>query len=546
MEDLLIYNAKIYSLEKEGENFSAMTIKNGRITELYPDNPPLDCIRKMSRNSIDAENQTILPGLIDSHMHFVMTVAMSVLSTPISVYQDGEFSPKNLAEVKEIIKTNSQVSSKSTPLIFNNYVIPTIEENRLPTRMELDQWAPNRLITIIAIDGHSFSLSSEGLRKLGINPENHDGILNEDMEEFNMDKLVNLFTSTLNIKLLVEGIQKTINSAIDKGLVGLHCLEGFQDDPSADLSLKVMKLVGRKIPLKLRLYPQVKHVSKLNPYFKKMRSRRIGGCGAWDMDGAVGAKTAAFEKPYLGGSDNYGSLLLTKDEIFPLMYAAQSSGTQITTHAIGTTAINELLEAHTLLKTEFGIDTKNLRHRIDHFEFPTKEAIDRAITDLDLLIVPQPGFNWVDANYPGMNTYNKFLDPEIVQRQNPMKTIIGKGGIICGSSDSPVQSLDPWLQIHGMVNFPIESERISIYEALRTYTYNGAYATFEENDRGTIKSGKYADFIMLSQDPFDTNPENLLYIKVNKTFINGIELKKTNLAPIPYLVKLLFSKTNLI
>ncbi len=546
MEDLLIYNAKIYSLEKEGEIFSTMTIKNGRIANLFPDNPPLESIRKMSRNTIDAENQTILPGLIDSHMHFVMTAAMSVLSTPISVYQEGVFSPKNIAEVKEIVKTNYQITSNKAPLIFNNYVIPTIAENRLPTRMELDEWAPNRLVTIISIDGHSFSLSSKGLRQLGINPENHDGILNEDMEEFNMDKLVNLFTSSLNMKILAEGIQKTINTAIDKGLVGLHCLEGFQDDPSANLSLKVMKLIGTKIPLKLRLYPQVKDVSKLNSYFKKMRSRRVGGCGAWDMDGAVGAKTAAFDKPYLGESENYGSLLLTKEEIFPLMYAAQSSCTQITTHAIGTTAINELLEAHTVLKSEFGTDTKNLRHRIDHFEFPSKKAIDRAVTDLDLLIVPQPGFNWVDANYPGMDTYNKFLDPEIVLRQNPLKTIIGKGGIICGSSDSPVQALDPWLQIHGMVNFPIESERISLYEALRTYTYNGAYATFEENDRGTIKSGKHADFIMLSQNPFDINPANLLDIKVNKTFINGIELKKTNIAPIPYLVKLLFSKTNLI
>jgi len=101
----------------------------------------------------------------------------------------------------------------------------------------------------------------------------------------------------------------------------------------------------------------------------------------------------------------------------------------------------------------------------------------------------------MDENFPGMGTYRKYLKPEIVDMQIPLKTIYEMGGIICGSSDAPVQDISPFLQIHGMVNFPIVNERLSVYQAFRTYTYYAAYATFEENIRGTLSEGKLADFV---------------------------------------------------
>ncbi|MBN2157219.1 MAG: amidohydrolase [Candidatus Lokiarchaeota archaeon] len=541
MDDLLIYNAHIYTLSQEGEKFAAMSVLKGKISQLYSKNPPNEDHNQIARKVINAQNQTILPGLIDSHVHFIMTAAINVLSTPVSVYENNHFNPNTLEGVKDLVVRTVENTPASKPIIFNNYIIPSIREDRLPTHMEIDEWAPNRLITFIAIDGHSVSLSSLVLKKLGLNPDEHDGILNEDMEEFDMDKIVKLFTDNLTIKYLLEGLQKTINDAIAMGLVGIHCLDGFQADPTKDISLKFLKLFGNKIPLKLRLYPQIRDISKLSPFFRKMRTKRIGGCGAWDMDGAVGAKTAAFDIPYRGEPNNYGSLLLTKEDLLPLMRKAHSLGAQITSHAIGTRAIDELIAAYSQLMEEFNDTDNKYRHRIDHFEFPSKDAVEKAINKLGLLVVPQPGFNWIDANYPGMNTYQKYLEQEVVKRQTPLKTIIETGGIVCGSSDSPVQYLDPWLQIHGMVNFPIESERISVYEALRTYTYNGAYATFEEDERGTLELGKCADFIILPKDPFQISPTELLNIVVSQTYINGKKMKKTCYKPMKFFLKLIFN-----
>ena len=93
--------------------------------------------------------------------------------------------------------------------------------------------------------------------------------------------------------------------------------------------------------------------------------------------------------------------------------------------------------------------------------------------------------------------HRKYLRPEQFDRQIPLRTIVEEGEIICGSSDSPVQTINPFIQLHGMVNFPLVNEQLSVYQALRTYTYNGAYSTFEETERGTLTAGKWADFIIL-------------------------------------------------
>ena len=210
MDDLLIYNAKIYSLESEGDSFSAMSIRDGKITQMFEKNPDESSLSPVAKKKIDIHNQTILPGLIDSHLHFIITAGMSVLSTPVSEYNNGSFSPTTLNGVKKLVSRVARTTAKSKPLIFNNYIIPTFEEGRLPYKEELDAWAPNRLVLVMAIDGHSFALSTQGLVKLGINPEFHNGILTEDMEEFDLDKTVELFTNSLTLNIILEVSRKRL------------------------------------------------------------------------------------------------------------------------------------------------------------------------------------------------------------------------------------------------------------------------------------------------------------------------------------------------
>jgi predicted amidohydrolase YtcJ len=128
----------------------------------------------------------------------------------------------------------------------------------------------------------------------------------------------------------------------------------------------------------------------------------------------------------------------------------------------------------------------------------------------------------MDETY--QRAYRKYLRPEQFQRQIPLRKIVDMGGILIGGSDSPVQDYNPFIQIHGMVNFPLIHERLTVYQAFRTYTINGAYATFEEGTRGTLIPGKHADFILLNANPFTIDSEKILDLTVHATYIRGAEI----------------------
>ena len=537
--DLLVKNGEIYSMSEPGEVYHAMGIKNGIITELFHDSPEGTGI---TRKLLDLGGKTVLPGLIDSHAHFLQTAVLSQIAFPLSEMVDGRIQPDSIEQVGEKVMKIGNQNPANSVLIFDGYITSSVKEDRLPYKEEIDEWFPDRIVIFLTIGGHSASFSSRALEAAGVNPENSNGILDESNPEFTNDNITKMVTDRLTTATILNGIQNTVNDAIGYGLVGIHCLDGGNPDPEKDEMLGFIKNYGSKLPLKLRLYPQIKDAGKLDSLIPYMRSPRIGGCGDLCVDGAVSAKTAAFYQPYLDDPENNGEILYPYPELVQDLKKMHKKGAQATIHAIGTKALDHLINAMDETLKDAGDTANKHRFRIDHFEFPSKEAITRAITDLNLIVVPQPGFNWVDYNYPGMQLYENYLPPEVLELQNPLRSILDKGGIICGSSDSPVQPLNPFLQIHGMVNFPIESESISVYEAFRTYTYNGAYATFEEDTRGTLEKGKEADFIVLDKNPFKIPKTELLDLKVQETYIDGKKIQRTNSNPWIFLLKTMLRK----
>ena len=147
-----------------------------------------------------------------------------------------------------------------------------------------------------SIDGHAFSLSTLALEKIGVDlaGHKHNGILTEEMPEFNVEKLFGMVTDNFPLKNLLNGIKNTLNEAIKFGIVDLHCLEGIENWIEEDSGLKFRLKFGGKFPLYIHLYPQIRDVNGLDPYLSHLKSPRVGGCFKWEMDGSVGARTAAF------------------------------------------------------------------------------------------------------------------------------------------------------------------------------------------------------------------------------------------------------------
>jgi predicted amidohydrolase YtcJ len=130
----------------------------------------------------------------------------------------------------------------------------------------------------------------------------------------------------------------------------------------------------------------------------------------------------------------------------------------------------------------------------------------------------QPGYAWIDKRY--LHTYTQFLPREIVDRLR-YKTLYEAGVCLCGSSDSPVQDLDPWLQMLGMTDFYNPEESVTPFEAFRCYTVHPARAILEGDERGTLEVGKAADFFTADKDLFALNPKDIVSFRPARTYYGG-------------------------
>ncbi len=513
--DILFTNGVIYSLEAENERFGAMLVRNKKIVSMYVE--PWPDVK--ASQVIDLGGKSLLPGFIDSHVHFMMTVVAETMGRKVSYLDGDRIAPADMNGIKNRLQAIAADKNKNQPLLFYNYVISAVVEKRLPEKGELDLWFPGRTVSVISMDGHSSSHSTKALENTGLEDPRGDGILTGEAHEFNMGKINSYIQSRLSIALLLKGLTDVTADALAHGITGIQCLEGFDDDP-ADRSLWFMTRIAAALPLKLRLSMQYLDPGRCDSYGKFLKQKQMGGCGAWEMDGSVSSQTAAFNTDYKGRSGHQGQCYYTQEQVNLMVQRAQDAGYRLSVHAIGTAAIERILKAFEKAANHY-YPIKPMRHGIDHFEFPSHDQVKRAVA-AGLMLVPQPGFAWFDAKY--QKTYSQFLTDSVIKMQIPLKTIANLGGFILGSSDSPVQPLNPFIQIQGMVTFPVTGESLSLYQALRTYTYNGAYALREEDERGTLTAGKYADFIILDRDPFQVPIEDIHKLEVAETWINGHRL----------------------
>jgi predicted amidohydrolase YtcJ len=532
--DTLCVNADIRSLETETSRYRAMAIKNGRIVELFRDAPPPALALKAS-DLIDFGGRTILPAFIDCHAHFLASSVFSASALTVMSFDVCGLKRSSVSEVLERIRVYGEGLPMGMPVFCFSYILEGVAEGRLPHKGELDACLPGREVFVFSMDGHSSSYSTQALRRLGFLGLTSDGVLSGDSHELNMGRVNSYLSRSVSIAGLCRGIENTVNEAIASGLVCVHSLEGF-DDEKRDPSLWFMSRVAGILPIDIRLYIQYRDTARLAPYLGFLRNRRVGGCFAWAFDGSVSSGTAAFTEAYADDPENRGKLYFTAEDACALLSRADEGGFQITAHAIGTQAIEVLLSAYERVLSD---GTNPLRHRIDHFEFPTADQVKRAVR-LSLPLVIQPGFAWMDEHF--VACYKKRLTQAQYARQLPLRDVVDSGGRLACSSDSPAGPLNPWVHIQGMVDYTIPEQSLSLYQALRACTYDAAWTTGEEHERGTLEKGKQADFIVMEQDPFALRLSELYKARAAETYLRGGRLSSMKLSPASCITKMLFSR----
>lgn len=506
MKRTLFTDAVIHTGESETETFSSMLVENGRIAELDPKDVK-------GAKVVSLGGLHVYPCLIDGHLHLLQTIVASTGFTVCTI-ENGRIEPETMAGVEEKIRAFAATQPKDGIIVGASYIITGIKERRLPSRQELDDWCGGRPVIIYSIDGHASALSSATLKKLGIETEGHSGVLMGEAHERIQGRLTDLIAGSVTPSVIAHGVANFHNACARYGISCVGALEG-NGDSEKDPTTKLIVQLARRFSVAVRFYFQYINPDKAQPLTRYQKHPRIGGCGDWEMDGAVGAHTAAFLSPYHDTGET-APTYYTQEFMDKTAADANSRGMQIASHAIGTAAIDRILNALN------SIEKPCCRHRIEHCEFASDEALD-SIAQHGYAVMLQPGYSWIDKRF--LHTYEQYLPDEILDMLS-MKKLLDKGILACGSSDSPVQDMDPWLQMMGMTEFYKESESITPYEAFRCYTRNPAIAMLEEDERGALLPGLVADFFTADRNIFELSPEELGSFRPTATYYGGKKAKE--------------------
>jgi predicted amidohydrolase YtcJ len=246
---------------------------------------------------------------------------------------------------------------------------------------------------------------------------------------------------------------------------------------------------------------------------------RVGGCIL--LDGAYAERTAAMREPYADTDAERGVLFHSDAEIEQFVADAHARGLQVTVHAQGDAAIEQMLRAYEQALAAH--PRADHRHRIEHCGLPTDDQVKR-IARLNVGLGMQPVFA------PSHPFLEGLFGPERMQRRHQYRRLRDLGVVVGGGSDADASPIDPLLGVQAAVTLDA-ARRLSPYEALELFTTNAAWLAFEEQDAGSIRPGARADFAVLAEDPLTVEPTRISGIVVLSTWLGG---RLVSQPPIPH------------
>ncbi|MBA7603245.1 Imidazolonepropionase [subsurface metagenome] len=441
-------------------------------------------IAKIGRveSSADAgtyENKVLLPGYIDSHIH-LLEYGYSLIFLDLREVRSRE----------EFFTSLSSYLSTARELgflyAFNLAPERLKETDWEPLTSDLDKISKDVPILIRREDGHSVYLNKAARRWLLYDqPIEH---ANDHLTGRFNELAVERMQERIPREVRIEAFIKAGADLLAKGVTSAAVMIG---DEASLGDVEVIGSVGERLGIEAALFPQNRDVGKICD----LELTRLGGCIL--IDGSFGSHTAALREPYTDAPGNNGILYFSQRELNALVKCTEEAGLQMTFHAIGDEAIEQLLTAY-----EKTIDPANSRrHRIEHAELMPPDLIERA-AKLNLILGVQPMFEIAWGQKEGM--YAERLG-ERRRWTNPYRSILDAGIRIAAGSDAPITLPDPAEGITAFLNHPIAEERITVEEAVAAYTSEGAYAVHLEERIGSLREGLDADILVFDRDPFVSN-----------------------------------------
>lgn len=507
--DMILTGATVVTMDKLRPRAEAIAIRKGRIIAVG-DNAAVKRFVGQDTKAIDLNGKTVVPGLIDAHAH------MMALVNPLPWLDLRDVS--SIREIQKLLSAKVQEVGKGKWILGRGWDQERLIERRYPTRWDLDKVSSDNPVLLSRICGHVGVANRRALEAAGISKKTRiamDELVEKDpltgeptgiLLEKARDEVWNLPRPSEE-----ERLRACKSALMDAAKVGLTTVHWFAYDPSEIQALRTLNKRG-EIPVRVYI---VGHVD----YFDRLLDRKFEHefltlrCVKILADGSLGARTAALKKPYADDPSTRGILNYSIAELKTLIEKADKADFQVSVHVIGDLAAAETLRA---FQETLGNDVIiRHRHRIEHASVLDPNLIE-LVGNLGLLVCVQPHFVVSDF------WLSERLGPRRARWAYPFRSLMKRGILLAGSSDAPAEQLNPLLGIWAAVtrkSFP--QERLSVEEALKLYTINAAYVSFEENAKGSIEIGKLADLTVLSDNPLEGQPDKIKDIKVEMTIVGG-------------------------
>lgn len=491
----LFTNATIHTLSEYTPDPTWFTVLRGRFQRVGKGPPP------RVRRVVDLAGKVVVPGFVDSHIHFFQTGLDRLFVDLTGV--------RSLEEVQARLAKGAE--GGRSWVFANSFEEDSLEGGDKLDAAALDRMFPRRPVWVNRIDYHSSVANSAALRRLNIPPGTRglvadggrpNGVLRAEAYMHGKATVMRLHP----LWMRERAVKEAVRVCVARGITAVHALEGgpLFGDEGVHALLKRMD----RLPVDVTLFLQEKNVF----FTRQLNFRHLGGCIL--VDGSIGSYTAAVCTPYAHASGD-GILYENRRSLSPFIESAHKAGAQLAFHAIGPRAIDVVLDAY-----ERALDKSpryDHRHRVEHFEMATDAQIERAAR-LGVIAAMQPSFEHYWGGPDGM--YADRLG-EGWRETNRLRDVLDGGVRIAGGSDANVTPADPLLGIHAAVNHPNPDQRVTPLEALRMMTLDAAYAAFNEARHGSIDRGKEASFAVLDADPLSISPRKIKDIRVLETWSKG-------------------------
>ncbi len=523
-------NGKIYTVNEKQPFAEAVIIEGSKIVFVGSNEEAKKLIDE-STKIIDLGGKLMLPGFNDSHLHFISggNYLLGINLRP--AHSKAEF----VQIIKDYVKDRKDSSKNVNRWITGGrWDHEQWKDKILPTKELIDSVTGNIPVFVSRIDGHMGLANSRAIQLAGITkdtPDPEGGLIIRDKETGEptgilKDNAMELVFKIIPNSSLEENVEDALRSIEEAGKLGITSVQDMTQPGELEAYMKILK-EGK---LTCRIYS----ITPINKYEDLVNSGITAGCdeaiikrGALKgyADGSLGASTAWFFEHYAQDTTTFGLPMdiVTNGNLKKWVLDADKNHLQICVHAIGDRANAFMLNLYEEIKKENpGWDR---RFRIEHAQHLRESDIPRFST-IGVIASVQP-YHCIDDGVWA----EKRIGPERIHFTHVYKSLLDNNVKVAFGTDFPVAPLNPLLGIYAAVTRRtvdgknpegwIPEQKISVEDAIKCYTLNPAYASFDENKKGSIEVGKLADLVVLSDDILSIDPVKIKDVTVKMTVFDG-------------------------